>query len=323
MPRGHISRGSKGTRRSYKTNKYAGKRLQRPPSKRWVRKKRSARAQSHQIMQLCRAVRSNTKILNGPRRTQHLSTLFSHDIYHPVDLPGGLPGKDYNGMFWPLHYNPWQDTYPLIPAVPKMKTEAVFDPNQIALQDAHRVYFHGFNLKGKITPYDESGLIDMTLYLVQAPESVINATKSFTLDTSGTGDAFSPVLNAGGADTDFTCSKDYSNFMLNSGRFKILRSKRFVTSGISTSAGGNVPSERPNYHHFNWYIPMRYMYTAPTTDGNQGVVVNQKWFDLPAKMKFWVICANNNDPADEENPNISFNCVWNLSCWGNHTGPVP
>lgn len=274
-------------------------------------------------MQLCRAVRSNTKMLNGPRRTQHLSTTFSHDIYKPFQFDPSIDHKDYNGMFWPLHYNPWQATYPSIPNVPEMTTLGVFDPNQNALANAHRVYFHGFNLKGKITPNFEDSLCDMTLYLVQSSEAVINSTNNFTFDTSGTGDSFSPELNAGGIDVDYTCNKDYSNFMLNSGRFKILRSKRFVTSGISSSGLSYTPSERPNYLQFNWYIPMRYMYTAPTTENNDGIVVNQSWFLLPAKMKYWIICANNNDKADTENPNITLNCVWNMSCWGAQTGPNP
>lgn len=326
MARGYVSRRESGRHgRKYKKN-YAGRKRAKPPKTRTVYRRTGARSQAKQIHQLCRAVRDNTKMLNGPRRTQHLCTRFDHILYRPQPI-GNTALMDYNGCFWPLHYKPWQKgPYPATPSVPYMKTEAVFDPNQTALQDSNRVYFHGFTLKGKITPYNEHSLVDCTLFLLQSKEDLINTTDSFTQEappqTPPTSSEWHriPVLDR---DVDYTANTDYSNMIINSGRWKVLRSQRVFTSGNSEHAG---PEEFPRFATFNWYVPQRQMYTAPTDAGTDvqqtGLVFDIDWRLLPASHKYWILCMNNNDPINGS-PYISFNCVWNMSCWGNVTGPVP
>lgn len=327
MP-GRISKRKSGSRRAYKRN-YAGRKRARPPSKRRLYKRTSRRARSRQLVQISRAVRSNYKLIQGPARVQHLTQAWDVDVYKPHDTTlGAATVTNCNGAMWPLHWTDWQPEYPTAPdmvTVPQFFSYACLDSNKTALLDANKLYVSNMVIKGKITPADESALCDITLFLVQSTKKMMEPTNSHTFEVPGATHpgSLSPLLQR---EIDYTTASDGSCVLLNTNRWKVLRSKRVFTQGSSLGALPALGLPNAQYHAFSWYIPIRRTLEQGQGAFNTNNVVSYKafntnWLDLDPKLKYWVFALSNNDIGDNQSPRLVMNVTWKFTCWGGLSGP--
>lgn len=170
----------------------------------------------------------------------------------------------------------------------KSSRDPIFN-DQTAIDNAKGFKFTKFNMDFLIQPYNESSVIDMTVFLVSLQPSVA---KKVHIDTT---------LMTNLVDQQDYYSVANSLVMLNTKRFKIHYVKRCQTFENYTDG---TPQTR-GFHR--GYLKRQCNMPILNQAGNWTDVDDTEW---PLEHRMYWIVFNNNSSVDLEYPTLSFNCVW-------------
>jgi len=166
---------------------------------------------------------------------------------------------------------------------------AVFN-DQTAVTNAKGFKFTKLNMDYLVQPYNESSVIDMTMFLVSLQPEVA---KKVHIETT-----LMTVLTAA---EDYVATSVPSFAMMNKGRFKVHYVKRLQTFENYTD---NTPQTR-GFHR--GYIKRSLNDKIINETGNWTLVDDT---EHPLTARYFLIVFNNNSAVDLEHPTITYNALW-------------